>query len=178
METPDLKHCPICKLDLPISEFGICRARKDGKNLYCKPCIRHKVTQSRKALREYKAARKQYIAAQIEVAELAFQLGPVVPLSKLSPVERVREVIRRGPCTQSEIQRETKLHKDDIGDALANLLLWTKEIKTKVVDNTRVYFIPEAVETVSYPQKASLVEIARKGLGPVMKGEKSIQRVA
>jgi hypothetical protein len=37
---PDVKHCPICTQELPISEFGICRARKDGRNLYCKSCIR------------------------------------------------------------------------------------------------------------------------------------------
>jgi len=30
--------------------------------------------------------------------------------------------------------QETKLAKDEIGDALANLLLWTHEIRTKMVD--------------------------------------------
>ena len=59
---PELKHCPICISDLPLDEFGICRARKDGRNLYCKGCIRNKVTQSRRALKEYKSARKKYIA--------------------------------------------------------------------------------------------------------------------
>jgi len=29
---------------------------------------------------------------------------------------------------------------------LANLLLWTHEIRTQVVDNTRTYFINDAVE--------------------------------
>jgi hypothetical protein len=67
---PDVKHCPICTNDLPISEFGICRARKDGRNLYCKSCIRHKVTQSRRALKEYKTARKKYISQQVEIAQL------------------------------------------------------------------------------------------------------------
>ena len=38
----------------------------------------------------------------------------------------------------------TKLGKDEIGDALANLLLWTREIRTQVVDNTRMYFLNEA----------------------------------
>src|SRR5919106_4985058 len=67
---PNVKHCPICSKDLPISEFGICRARKDGRNLYCKSCIRQKVTQSRRALKEYKSARKKYISQQVEIAEL------------------------------------------------------------------------------------------------------------
>src|ERR671929_2109494 len=97
-----IKHCPICSNDLPISEFGICRARKDGRNLYCKSCIRHKVTQSRRALKEYKSARKKYIAQQVEMAELlsgdSSSNGhyPAKAMSKLSPVERVRDAIRKG----------------------------------------------------------------------------------
>ena len=153
--SPDLKHCPICSNDLPISEFGICRARKDGRNLYCKSCIRQKVTQSRRALKEYKTARKKYISQQVEIAELlnadspAGAQYPIKAMSKLSPVERVRDAIRRGYRTQREIAQETKLGKDEIGDALANLLLWTHEIRTQVVDNTRLYFLNDAAETTT-----------------------------
>jgi len=149
--SPDLKHCPICSQDLPIAEFGICRARKDGRNLYCKSCIRQKVTQSRRALKEYKSARKRYISQQIEMTELiagdsAAAHYPSKSVSKLSPVERVRDAIRKGSRTQREIAQETKLGKDEIGDALANLLLWTHEIRTQVVGNTRLYFLNEAGE--------------------------------
>jgi hypothetical protein len=56
-------------------------------------------------------------------------------------VERVRDAIRKGSRTQREIAQETKLGKDEIGDALANLLLWTHEIRTQVVGNTRLYFL-------------------------------------
>src|SRR6478736_2821235 len=149
---PYVKHCPICTQELPISEFGICRARKDGRNLYCKSCIRNKVTQSRRALKEYKSARKKYIARQVELSELvhadhsASAVYTAKSVSKLSPVERVREAIRRGARTQREIAQETKLGKDEIGDAIANLLLWTREIKTQIVDNTRLYFINESAE--------------------------------
>ncbi len=149
---PNVKHCPICSLDLPITEFGICRARKDGRNLYCKSCIRQKVTQSRRALKEYKSARKKYISQQVEITELlnGDQSGgahyTAKSLSKLSPVERVRDAIRRGSRTQREIAQETKLGKDEIGDALANLLLWTHEIRTQVVDNTRLYFLNDAAD--------------------------------
>jgi hypothetical protein len=150
--SPPVKHCPICSKDLPLSEFGICRARKDGRNLYCKSCIRHKVTQSRRALKEYKTARKKYISQQVEIAELLSEstaAGPYAAkmMSKLSPVERVRDAIRRGSRTQREIAQETKLGKDEIGDALANLLLWTHEIRTQIVDNTRLYFLNDAAET-------------------------------
>jgi hypothetical protein len=149
------KNCPICFKDLPISEFGICRASKDGRNLYCKSCVRQKGTQSRRALKEYKTARKKYISEQVEIAELIFTDSavndncPAKAVSKLSPVERVRDAIRLGSRTQREIRQQTKLGKDEIGDALANLLLWTHEIRTQVVDNTRLYFLNDAVEAVT-----------------------------
>ncbi len=152
---PNVKHCPICSLELPISEFGICRARKDGRNLYCKSCIRQKVTQSRRALKEYKSARKRYISQQVEISELLNGDSTngnhytAKSLSKLSPVERVRDAIRRGSRTQREIAQETKLGKDEIGDALANLLLWTHEIRTEVVDNTRKYYLNDATESAA-----------------------------
>jgi hypothetical protein len=148
------KSCPICAKDLPLSEFGICRARKDGRNLYCKTCIRNKVTQSRRALKEYKSARKKYIAQQVELAEqqtndTGARHYPTKSLSKLSPVERVRDSIRRGARTQREIAQDTKLNKDEIGDALANLLLWTREIRTRVVENTRLYYLNDLPETTT-----------------------------
>jgi hypothetical protein len=135
-----------------MTEFGICRSRKDGHNLYCKTCIRKKVTKSRRALKEYKTARKRYIAQQTEAAEILHaEAAPsngysAKALSKLSPVERVREAIRKGARTQREIAQETKLGKDEIGDALANLLLWTREIRTQIVDNTRLYFLNDSSE--------------------------------
>lgn len=160
--TPNVKHCPICSLELPISEFGICRARKDGRNLYCKSCIRQKVTQSRRALKEYKSARKRYISQQVEISELLNSDTSngthytAKSLSKLSPVERVRDAIRRGSRTQREIAQETKLGKDEIGDALANLLLWTHEIRTEIRDNTRLYFINDAAEAAGLEESLRL----------------------
>src|SRR5207302_4250050 len=53
----ELKRCSRCEESLPVIEFGVCRARKDGLNLYCKRCIRQKIAHSRQALREYKNAR-------------------------------------------------------------------------------------------------------------------------
>lgn len=138
------KNCPICTLDLPLAEFGVCRARKDGRNLYCKGCIRKKVTESRRALKEYRSARKRYVSQPVGDGNGSSDGTYPRILSKLSPVERVREAIRKGARTQKEIAQETRLGKDEIGDAIANLLLWTREIRTEMVDNTRVYSLNES----------------------------------
>jgi len=150
-----LKKCPRCNESLPLLEFGVCRARKDGLNLYCKQCIRKRIAQSRQAMREYKSARNQHgvnLLAKRRASENSnqpaeFSSGYVARmLKKLTPAERVREAIRGGARTQKQIAHETKLAKDEIGDALANLLLWTHEIRTRIVDNTRMYFMNEPIE--------------------------------
>lgn len=154
METLQLKHCPICNKVLPISEFGICRGRKDQRSLYCKGCIRAKRNAQRKALKEYKAAQKKRNARQVEIDKaanydpLADAQWPVSYQYRLSPVDRVRMAIQNGARTQKEIRSETKLSKDEIGDALANLLLWSKEIRTQIVDETRMYFMNEVVKGI------------------------------
>lgn len=145
------KNCPICCQQLPLSEFGICRARPDGRNLYCKSCIRKKVTDSRRALKEYRSARKRAVSQPISE-----QTGLPLPdsdspsanyprmLSKLSPTDRVKQAIGNGARTQKEIRKSANLSDDEVGDALANLLLWTREIRTELVDSTRLYYLNES----------------------------------
>jgi hypothetical protein len=166
MDHPDLKYCPICTKDLPVSEFGMCRAWKDGRNLYCRTCINAKVTASRRALKAYKEARKKYIAQQVEIFET--EDFSVVPVSKLSPSDRVRLAIERGSRTQREIALETKLDKDSIGDAIAHLLLWTHEIETKSDGDNRYYFIRETIEQ---PRRKDCV-LSLSCFGPVIKHER------
>ncbi|HSS20695.1 MAG TPA: hypothetical protein VLL54_11520 [Pyrinomonadaceae bacterium] len=146
------KYCPICAQDLAVSEFGVCRARKDGRNLYCKSCIRKKVTDSRRALKEYRSARKRYSSQPLADNSWGAQADGTSTasysrlLSKLSPGERVKEAIKKGARTQKEIRKAAGLDDDDVGVELANLLLWTREIRTQIVDNTRHYFINESAE--------------------------------
>jgi hypothetical protein len=64
----------------------------------------------------------------------------------MGPAEKVREAIRCGARTQREIAQITRLPKDEIGDALAKLLLWSREIRTEVISNARMYFINESAE--------------------------------
>ena len=151
----EVKRCPRCEESLPLSEFGICRARKDGLNLYCKRCIRQKIAQSRQALREYKQARSKHGTnvtsdrprAAISGGLSAARIARI--LRKLTPADRVREAIRCGAHTQKEIARVTKLPKDEIGDALANLLLWSREIRTDVVSHSRMYYINDVAEALA-----------------------------
>jgi len=150
----ELKRCPRCEESLPRSEFGVCRARKDGLNLYCKRCIRQKIAQSRQALREYKNARTRHGTGAIPGKSRVTMDGKAGfsprriarMLRKLSPADRVREAIRCGARTQKQIAQVTKLPKDEVCDALANLLLWTHEIRTEVISHTRMYFVNEAAE--------------------------------
>jgi hypothetical protein len=145
------KNCPICSQTLPLSEFGICRARKDGRNLYCKSCIRKKVTDSRRALKEFRSARKKYASEPIlENATVLLSDGQLPSstsdprtLRRMSPLERVKEAIRNGARTHNEIRKGAKLSDDEVGDALASLLLWTREVRTELIDNDRIYFINE-----------------------------------
>ena len=119
-------------------------------------------------MKEYKTARKKYISQQVDIADLLSGDSSgnghyhAKAMSKLSPVERVRDAIRRGSRTQREIAQETKLGKDEIGDALANLLLWTHEIRTQVVDNTRLYFLNDTAEPATVEDTPCLPERKRE----------------
>lgn len=156
----ELKRCPRCEESLPLSEFGVCRARKDGLNLYCKRCIRQKIALSRQALREYKKARVKHGSkpepSPAGDGKTTFSSRRIARmLRKLSPADRVREAIRCGAHTQKEIAIVTKLPKDEVCDALANLLLWTREIRTQIVRHQRMYFVNEAMEELAKSQGAA-----------------------
>ena len=189
----ELKRCPRCEETLPQLEFGVCRARKDGLNLYCKRCIRQKIAQSRQALREYKNSRIKHGAtilperSKVSIdAKAGFSPRRIARmLRKLSPADRVREAIRCGARSQTEIAQVTRLPKDEVCDALANLLLWTREIRTQIVNHTRMYFVNEASEELLKAREAaearrdrslnpsfSSVGVLMPGRKPLAKGKK------
>lgn len=185
----ELKRCPRCEESLPLSEFGVCRARKDGLNLYCKRCIRQKIATSRQALREYKKARGKHNSTDhsrvtLDNKTTLSSRRIARMLRKLSPEDRVREAIRCGAHTQKEIVQVTKLAKDEVCDALANLLLWTREIRTQIVRHQRMYFINEDMELLAKAQAAaqkrsrslnpsfSSVGVLMPGRKPAVKGKR------
>lgn len=175
----DLKRCPRCERWLSrTDDFGVCRARADGLNLYCKVCIREKIQITRAALREYRARNKP---TQPALIDQALHLPPnpsdrriARVLRKLSPSDRVRETIRLGARTYGEIYRKTRLSKDEVCDALANLLLWTREIRTEVIKGVRMYFLIEEAEAQPKPQPASSLKTSFASIEVLMPGKKPV----
>jgi hypothetical protein len=162
------KLCPRCNLDLQLSEFGISRARKDGLNIYCKGCNRDRTNASRQAARERRARLKDirdgsgadvaehYVTPRQPVSGNAARTFLGRSLNMLSPAERIKEAIRLGPKTQKQLLEETKLSKDEIGEALADLILWTHEIRTMVSGETRLYFLNEQARPNSAESQSEL----------------------
>jgi len=152
------KHCPICDEDLPLNDFGLSRASADGHNLYCKSCIRKKTKDSRDALREYRARRKSahvITNAQARARHIDKRPNDAKPEHFMQPWPTVRtdtfvemvfgSIKQRGRCTQQEILDDTKLEPDTVGMALADLVLWQRNVRTAVDEReeTRFYFVKE-----------------------------------
>ena len=166
-----LKRCPRCEETLAQSEFGVCRARKDGLNLYCKRCIRQKIAQSRQALREYKNARiKAGVPIELTAPKVVTGFSPrrlAYLLRRLTPADRVREAIRCGAREQKEIARVTRLPPDEVCDALAKLLLWTREIRTQIINHKRMYFVANAPAADIPSRKPSEFRISQQTFSAV-----------
>ena len=149
---------------------------------------------SREALREYKSARSKHGATTTKSrlpldTRTGFSPRRIARmLRKLSPADRVREAIRCGARTQKEIAHVTRLPKDEVCDALANLLLWTREIRTQIVNHTRMYFVNEAMEELEkgaagkgkrgLTPSFSSVGVLMPGRKPAAKGKKRVTKPA
>jgi hypothetical protein len=156
-ECRDTKLCPRCSSNLPVSEFGVSRARKDGRNIYCKRCNRERTNTSRQAARDRRSRQKEIRSTSVAsrrmmsceeqphavVSEILPDGSVTRSIMSLSPVERVRAAVGRGPKTQKQLLEETRLSKDEMGEVLADLLLWTHEVGTRVIDDVRIYFLRE-----------------------------------
>jgi len=154
------KRCPRCEETLPLSDFGVCRARKDGLNLYCMLCIRQKIALSRQALREYKKVhgpRKGDVHRSFGTLNLDSNMSlrrVARVLRKLSPADRVLKAIELGAHRQRDIVKVTRLSRDEVCDALADLLLWSRKIRTQTVRHERMYFANEAAAVVKQKEVA------------------------
>ena len=108
MRDKQLIVCPICRKHLPKSRFGICRARKSGRNLYDKSCVRKKVKAQRA---RQKATREAQQAAR-----------PVVQVVRkpnvLAAFDTIKEHVGNG-ATREELHERTGFDYDELGDLLA-----------------------------------------------------------
>lgn len=124
-----MKRCPRCEQDLPLSEFGVCRDRKDGLNLYDRKCIREKIAIQRVALKEYRAnvKRKPIPRKPCDPARPIWRL-------KISDFEKVKLAFARGITERNELRRVTRICWDDLTDLIAELnnageIKWNREAK-------------------------------------------------
>lgn len=139
------KECGRCHQQKAINCFGICRARKDGRNHYCKPCILDIVHQHRDRKREMKRAR---IEVRTRAEERAikdiqdFERKPNV----ISPIlhtclSKVRYAIRDGYKTRQEIKAATGLTSQQISDALAILMFEEETITLRRIEGEAYFFV-------------------------------------
>jgi DNA-binding HxlR family transcriptional regulator len=144
---PARKRCPRCEESLPLSEFGICRARKDGLNLYCKACIREKTAIVRAGVRQYKAARQRITAP---TGRPTVDRPPRLRVLtrerflKLQPHKRVLFVLTKlfpQPQTFEDLRHSCRVSRDELSDALARLVGIGLPVGTRNGTDPRVYFL-------------------------------------
>lgn len=165
--TMETKKCPLCpeRGAQEIDKFGICRARKDGRNLYCMKCINKKIGDHRTALREYKAKQKARKAERLESGKAAPGQPPVqVHIPGVSVfANNVVLAILNGATTRGEIenairkakQMPPKTHRPTaqalICNALAELTLGDAcyLLMDGPVRNERFAIAPVAVDAIA-----------------------------
>lgn len=135
------KTCGRCYIDLPLTEFGIARSRPDGRNLYCKKCVRQKVSAGRAQVR----ARWVQIRAR-EVARKPMEIWkPTMTETQLRLMrdvnERVLQAIKAGAHSRLEIKEVVGLDWDVVSDSLAHLLFERNVLVTRVADDDRHFFV-------------------------------------
>lgn len=131
-----MKLCPICNVSQPLDDFGVHKSRPDGRNLYCKACIRQKSNAQRTHIRTLNRARREFLAELPERKPDVFS-KPLPPIL-WSGSDKVSHAIKQGCKTRDEIKRATGLSMDEICDLLADL--WDEgAIVSRPVGEERVW---------------------------------------
>ena len=160
-EPSDYKSCPRCPSQgrtsvHPLSDFGICRARKDGLNLYCKKCIREKVHLHRIEVRAYREARAasqqgQQKLKRSTVKKLLLRrghpraVGFAAQMRKLAPHDRiVLSLTTFGEQMFVQLRHSCRLTNDELSDALARVI--GEEVGSRNGTGPRVYFINDGTK--------------------------------
>jgi hypothetical protein len=132
-----LKRCGDCGKEKERADFGRDAHRADGLNIYCKLCTRAKTRAHRANLRG--------MGRPANVRPQARKPNVIARVRRYRPIpQKVYDAIRAGASSQTEIGRMTGLGLDQVGEALADLLLWQKAIRTELKGERRLYFIKAA----------------------------------
>jgi hypothetical protein len=146
-----LKHCPRCEASKPLSAFGIHRARKDGLNLYCKRCIRGKMTESREQRRQWISShpegtpipRRTEIVADARRHALRARL-----VRTLSHPERIVASLKAfGPQTFKQLRYSARIQVDDLSEALIHVV--GHEVISRNGTGPRIYFLKPAPKPIA-----------------------------
>jgi len=144
-----------CTVEGPqlLPAFPLCRARPDGRGLYCKACCVRRV-------RRYRAKRKAVLAAQYAAKPKpapAQKPPPVAPVSRYPLSNEVRQAIEQGHATFAAICLRTGERQRNVSDALAHLLLTARSIRMVTRrDGVRLYFLASVPTS---PRKAQRPEV-------------------
>jgi hypothetical protein len=147
----ELKHCPRCEETLPLSEFGVCRSRKDGLNLYCKRCIRQKIADARTQLKDYKRKDPNHGNRNLHVIALTPQGRlNLRRLRKLSHADRVlRSLGIVGTQSFKELRYSCSLTEEQLSEALAHVVGFGLPVGTRNGTDPRVYFLKAKAEVIA-----------------------------
>lgn len=140
-----MKVCKHCNVPKELNAFGRDKyhrryGAKDGRNIYCKPCVREKVYAGRDRV---KAMHK----ARAKPAEVTNEVKPRVSRNetvqlKLFVETQIRLLTKNG-ASRELIRRETKAPWDLVTDVLAEL--WDRgEVKIKRQGEARIFFLKAA----------------------------------
>lgn len=146
----ELKWCPDCEKDLPLTDFGVNKARKDGLNLYCKRSARQKTRDFRQDLRDADEGRRNSQSSATTLTTESTKKKrrnrrKLVPFNKrpgfmdLAPIDRVRLALQAKIQIREKIAVAVKLSVDEVDDELAVLIMDTHEVKAKIVGEDRIY---------------------------------------
>ncbi len=173
--------CGICKQELPLVDFGINTARPNGRNLYCKNCRNEKAESARARLRAYRASREAVDMLKSH-QEQGAELPPAMALdgirlkdSRLPLTERILEAIQLGHRGYKDIQRAVRIEKyesrDRFGEAIAKLLLDTRQIRYEGEGDSRCYFIREAEPMIERRHSAASFSTLGGIVAPLVRGK-------
>lgn len=133
----ELRFCPLCNDLHSISEFGVSRSRSDGLNRYCRKSNRKQAHAFRQRLKDYRGRKRPETTHLLQGTLLA-------PGVRVAPSEirmyRVLRAIKEGARTQDDLTKVSKLLTEEIGIALADLLITRRLIGTRLIGATRIYF--------------------------------------